>query len=63
VTEPKQIPAEELCHRAMNQLADGNAPEAIDSFRAALSADPHYFEAHHGLIRALRDAGRLEQSV
>ena len=28
-----------------------------------MSADPDYFEAHHGLIRALRDAGRLEQAL
>ena len=27
------------------------------------TADPDFYEAHHGLIRALRDAGRLEQSI
>jgi Flp pilus assembly protein TadD len=47
----------------MDQLANGDASFAIDTFRAAIAADPDYFEAHHGLIRALRDAGRLEQSV
>jgi Flp pilus assembly protein TadD len=47
----------------MDQLANGDASLAIDTFRAAIAADPDYFEAHHGLIRALRDAGRLEQSV
>ena len=55
--------AETLSHRGLNQLAEGSAAEAVRSFRGAIAADPNYFEAHHGLIRALRDAGRLEQSV
>jgi len=55
--------AETLSQRALDQLAQGSASEAVRGFRAAIAADPNYFEAHHGLIRALRDAGRLEQSV
>ncbi|WP_348261712.1 tetratricopeptide repeat protein [Telmatobacter sp. DSM 110680] len=55
--------AERLSQDGLNQLAAGSAAEAVHSFRAAISADPNYFEAHHGLIRALRDAGRIEQSV
>ena len=47
----------------MDQLAAGDASLAVESFRAAIAADPNYFEAHHGLIRALRDAGRLEPSI
>jgi Flp pilus assembly protein TadD len=55
--------AESLSQRGLDLIAAGSAAEAVQSFRAAISADPGYFEAHHGLIRALRDAGRLEQSV
>ncbi|WP_162601193.1 tetratricopeptide repeat protein [Occallatibacter savannae] len=55
--------AEELCQRATDQLAAGDAPAAVETFRAAIAAHPNYFEAHHGLIRALRDAGRLEPSI
>lgn len=55
--------AEELCQRAMEQLAEGDAAGAAETFRAAMAADPNNFEAHHGLIRALRDAGRLEPSI
>jgi Flp pilus assembly protein TadD len=55
--------AERLSQDGLDQLAGGSAAEAVESFRAAISADPNYFEAHHGLIRALRDAGRVEQSV
>jgi len=63
VTEMKRARAEELSQRAMNQLADGDTQGAIENFRAAIAEDPEHFEAHHGLIRALRDAGRLEQSI
>lgn len=55
--------AEELCQRGMDQLAGGDVAGAVQSFRAAIAADPNYFEAHHGLIRALRDAGELEPSI
>jgi Flp pilus assembly protein TadD len=63
VTETKRATAEELSLRGLNQLADGDAPSAVQSFRSAIAEDADYFEAHHGLIRALRDAGRLEQSI
>lgn len=62
VTEKRAI-AEELSQRGLNLLASGDAAGAIEQFRAALASDSEYFEAHHGLIRALRDAGRLEQSI
>lgn len=55
--------AEELSQRGLDQLAAGDAAEAAKTFHAAISADGTCFEAHHGLIRALRDAGRLEQSI
>ncbi|MBS1805886.1 MAG: tetratricopeptide repeat protein [Acidobacteria bacterium] len=63
MNEEKLAAAEQLCLRATDQLADGDAAGAIDSYRAAIDADSNYFEAHHGLVRALRDSGRLEQSV
>lgn len=55
--------AEKLSQQGLEQLAAGNAAQAATSFRAAIAADPNCFEAHHGLIRALRDTGRLEQSI
>ena len=55
--------AEELCRRASDLLAAGSAAEAAEAFRAAIAMDSGHVEAHHGLVRALRDAGRLEQSV
>jgi tetratricopeptide (TPR) repeat protein len=55
--------AESLSQRGLDLLAAGSPAQAVQAFRAAISADPIFYEAHHGLIRALRDAGQLEQSV
>lgn len=55
--------AEDLCQRGIDLLAAGAAAEAAVAFRAAIAADEACIEAHHGLVRALRDAGRLEQSI
>lgn len=63
VNESKRTEAEQFCHRGMDQLAEGDAAGASENFRAAIAADPDYFEAHHGLVRALRDGGRHEQSI
>ncbi len=55
--------AENLSQRGLDLLAAGSPAEAAQAFRSAIAANPEYHEAHHGLIRALRDAGRLEQSI
>jgi Flp pilus assembly protein TadD len=49
--------------RGIDLLASGEAAPAAQAFRAAIDADADHIEAHHGLVRALRDAGQLEQSV
>lgn len=54
---------EQLCQDGIELLAQGQPLQAAKAFRAAVDADLHCYEAHHGLIRALRDAGHLEQSV
>lgn len=63
MTETNAHSANELCQRGMDLLAAGSAAEATEAFRAAIATDSAHIEAHHGLVRALRDAGRLEQSV
>jgi Flp pilus assembly protein TadD len=47
----------------LDLLAAGDPAAAARAFRAAIVADPEQFEAHHGLVRALRDAGHLDQSI
>jgi Flp pilus assembly protein TadD len=63
VTDLSNSIADSLTQQGLDLLAAGLHAEAARRFRAAIDADPAQFEAHHGLVRALRDAGRLEQSV
>lgn len=63
MTETNSTKAQRLSQQGLEELAASNPAQASQSFRAALAADPNCFEAHHGLVRALRDAGQLEQSV
>jgi Flp pilus assembly protein TadD len=60
---PSQSPADELSQHGLDLLAEGRALEAAREFRAAIDADFNHVEAHHGLVRALRDAGRFEASI
>jgi len=60
---PEPATAEQLSQRGLDLLAAGRPADAARAFRAAIAADEHFFEAHHGLVRALRDAGQLEQSI
>ncbi|HEY1766795.1 MAG TPA: tetratricopeptide repeat protein [Terracidiphilus sp.] len=55
--------ADLLSQRGLDLLAAGSPAEAAQSFRAAIAAEPGHGEAHHGLVRALRDAGRTEESI
>jgi Flp pilus assembly protein TadD len=71
--EPKQtghtdapheaLNADLLSDRGLDALAASNLPEAEKNFRAAIALDDEHMEAHHGLVRTLRDAGRLEQAI
>jgi Flp pilus assembly protein TadD len=63
----RQPNTESHCQRGLDLLAEGRPADAATAFRAAIAAGPEnadaQIEAHHGLIRALRDAGQLNQSV
>ena len=55
--------ADELSQSGIELLAQGRALDAARKFRSAIDADFNHVEAHHGLLRALRDAGRFEESI
>ena len=63
MTDPNTSNADALSQRGIELLAAGSPDDAAEAFRAAIGADPPHVEAHHGLVRALRDAGLLEQSI
>ncbi len=60
---PDKAQAAQRFERGLELLANGHAEEAAASLRQAIALDPSHFDAHHALVRALRDAGKLEQSV
>ena len=55
--------ADASSQRGLELLAAGDPTAAADSFRTAIAADPSHLEAHHGLVRALRDAERFQEAV
>ena len=55
--------AEAYSQHGLDLLAAGSPEEAIEAFRLAMSTDPKNVEANHGIIRAMRDAGRMEQAI
>ena len=55
--------AETLAQHGLERLHNGDSAEAAEAFAAAVAADPTHVEAHHGLVRALGDAGRFEDAV
>jgi Flp pilus assembly protein TadD len=63
VTATNALSAGALSERGLDLLAAGSPAEAAEAFRAAITADPAHIEAHHGLVLALRDTGRLEASI
>jgi len=52
-----------LSQRGLDLLAAGSPAEAAQAFRAAIAADSADVEAHHGLVRSLRDACRIDESI
>jgi len=65
VTAPEQdlSRADQLSQNGLELLAAGEAVEAARLFRAAIAVDSDHLEAHHGLVRALRDAEQFEAAV
>jgi Flp pilus assembly protein TadD len=59
----EQTPSDKHSQLGVDLLAAGDARGAAQAFREAIAADPTHVEAHHGLIRALRDAEQFEAAV
>jgi Flp pilus assembly protein TadD len=52
-----------LFDAALDAMARGNAAEAVRGFERIVALDPSHAEATHGLIRALEDAGRIDDAL
>jgi len=55
--------ADVFSQSGLELLAAGEPVLAVKAFRSAIAADAAHVEAHHGLIRALRDAEQFEAAV
>jgi Flp pilus assembly protein TadD len=54
---------EDLYDQAIDCVAEGKTEEAIERYREALSLDPDYIDAWHGLALALAEASRFDEAV
>jgi len=55
--------AQYLFEQGLDLLAAGLADKAAYAFRTAIALDSEHYDAHHGLVRALRESGQLEKAV
>jgi len=55
--------AEQMYYDAVDAMANGNLPAAVEKSRAAIDADDTFVDAWHGLIRSLQDMGNLEEAL
>ena len=63
VNAAQRLAAEDHYYSAVDGIAEGNLTTAIAEFRASLACDAEFFDAWHGLIRVLQDAGLLDEAV
>ena len=62
-SESESVPSEELYYEGLNRLEAGRLSEAVSLFRACLKKDSGMLDAMHGLIRALRESGKLDEAI
>jgi len=55
--------AEDKYYDAIDKVADGDLANAVIAFRSCLADDPSMLDAMHGLIRALKDLGELDEAI
>ena len=54
---------EELYDRAIDLFADGKLEEAVETYRAAITLDPGYSDAWHGLAMAYSELKQHDQAI
>ncbi len=54
---------EDLYDRAVDLVADGKLDEAIEAYKQALTCDPQFADAVHGIAMAYADKGMFDQAV
>lgn len=54
---------EDSYYDAIEKVANGDLAGAVADFRSCLAGDPSMLDAMHGLIRALKDLGELDEAI
>jgi len=54
---------EAIFDEALDCMTAGDAAGAVERFERVLAVDPAHAEARHGLVRALEDAGRVDDAL
>src|SRR6266481_6168429 len=54
---------EDLCDEAVDLFGDGKLDEAVAKYREALTLDPGYVDAWHGLAMAFNELGRHPEAI
>lgn len=54
---------DELFDAALDCMQHGEAAGAVTRFEEVLKLEPRHIEARHGLVRALEDAGRVDDAL
>jgi tetratricopeptide (TPR) repeat protein len=55
--------AEESYYSALDHYAEGRVTEAIAEYNAAVSTDPTFVDAMHGLARAYQDSEEFDKAI
>lgn len=55
--------AEEHYYIALDLMAEGKLQEAVHAYQEALSVDPKFTDALHGLARAFQDLQRYDEAI
>ncbi len=55
--------AEDRYYSALDHYAEGRLTEAIADYQAAITRDPTFLDAMHGLARAYQDTEQYDQAI
>ena len=55
--------AEDRYYAALDHYAEGRLSEAIADYEAAISSDPTFLDAMHGLARAYQDSEDFDKAI
>lgn len=61
--DPQRETAEQHYYAALDLFGEGKHSEAVSAYRQALSADPSFTDAMHGLCRAYQELGQFDEAI